>query len=141
MLKNDGLGNQNLLLSKNFKPNRNSNSKTFKRRRLVREGKITSSRTQKTPTFKQQARRSFSRQLTLEDPDNPEFEHWKIPPHPKEVGCLEFAKWCTTIPIKYAYYFTIPDCRKTRWQNWYIVTFLVSITWIGLLSFVMVWMV
>ena len=36
-------------------------------------------------------------------------------------------------------YFTIPDVRKERWENWYPVTFLTSILWIGVFSYLMVW--
>jgi Ca2+/Na+ antiporter len=38
-------------------------------------------------------------------------------------------------------YFTIPDCRRKRWENWWPVTFVASIFWIMVFSYLMVWMV
>merc|ERR1712032_302878 len=41
-------------------------------------------------------------------------------------------------PMELALKFTIPDCREEAWESWYVVTFSMSIAWIGILSFVMV---
>ncbi|CAG0915748.1 unnamed protein product [Notodromas monacha] len=43
-------------------------------------------------------------------------------------------------PVRIAFKYTIPDCSSEEWKRWYIVTFLMSITWIALISYVMVWM-
>lgn len=37
--------------------------------------------------------------------------------------------------------FTIPDANKERWKKWYVVEFIMSIVWIGILSYVLVDMV
>lgn len=38
-------------------------------------------------------------------------------------------------------YFTIPNCSKLRWENFFMLTFLLSTVWIAIFSYVMVWMV
>lgn len=43
-----------------------------------------------------------------------------------------------SIPLNIAFKYTIPDCTKEKWAEWYIVTFVVSIIWIGATSYVMV---
>lgn len=49
--------------------------------------------------------------------------------------------WAMSLPIVILMYFTIPDCRKARWERWWLATFLLSIFWIMVFSYVMVWMV
>lgn len=44
-------------------------------------------------------------------------------------------------PIVLLLRYTIPDCKVERWQRWYMATFLMSIFWIAVFSYVMVWMV
>eukprot|EP01028_Stygiella_incarcerata_P012835 TRINITY_DN80502_c0_g1_i1.p1 TRINITY_DN80502_c0_g1~~TRINITY_DN80502_c0_g1_i1.p1 ORF type:complete len:660 (+),score=145.05 TRINITY_DN80502_c0_g1_i1:141-2120(+) len=41
-------------------------------------------------------------------------------------------------PIVYMFRLTVPDCRRKKWKEWYLVTFLVSIVYIGLFSHFMV---
>lgn len=45
------------------------------------------------------------------------------------------------LPFKCLFYLTIPDCRKNIWEKWYLVTFIVSVMWTGLLCYVLVWIV
>ena len=49
--------------------------------------------------------------------------------------------WVLSLPLVFLMYFTIPDCRKRRWENWWLATFFFSIFWIMIFSYVMVWMV
>ncbi|XP_015906651.1 probable sodium/potassium/calcium exchanger CG1090 [Parasteatoda tepidariorum] len=49
--------------------------------------------------------------------------------------------WLLSIPILIVCYFTIPDCRRKRWEKWFFVTFLASCVWIGALSYILVWMI
>ena len=44
-------------------------------------------------------------------------------------------------PIRVLYYITIPNCRLEICESWYIVTFVMSITWMGVHSYVLVWAV
>ncbi|KAL5008461.1 hypothetical protein ScPMuIL_014042 [Solemya velum] len=65
---------------------------------------------------------------------------WRKVPSMEE-GYLNMFKWFTTYPLKTILYYTVPDCRKERWENWFMVTFILSIVWIAAFSYVMVWMV
>lgn len=56
-------------------------------------------------------------------------------------SCSRFALWIISLPLTALCYITIPDCRKTRWKKWYIVTFLMSCLWIAVLSYILVWMI
>lgn len=48
--------------------------------------------------------------------------------------------WGIALPFTCLYYVTIPDCRKVRWEGWFLVTFFVSLVWMALLTYVLVWM-
>lgn len=57
---------------------------------------------------------------------------------PETTG--ERITWALTLPITVLMFFTVPDCRRPFFEKWYAVTFTMSIIWIGLYSFIMVWM-
>eukprot|EP00484_Ammonia_sp_Unknown_P018217 CAMPEP_0197031822 /NCGR_PEP_ID=MMETSP1384-20130603/10689_1 /TAXON_ID=29189 /ORGANISM="Ammonia sp." /LENGTH=670 /DNA_ID=CAMNT_0042461397 /DNA_START=98 /DNA_END=2110 /DNA_ORIENTATION=- len=42
-------------------------------------------------------------------------------------------------PIMYTLYFTVPDVRKRRWRKCWPMGFLMSIIWLGIYSYFMVW--
>mmetsp|Transcript_49599 Transcript_49599/g.44410 ORF Transcript_49599/g.44410 Transcript_49599/m.44410 type:complete len:660 (-) Transcript_49599:26-2005(-) len=42
-------------------------------------------------------------------------------------------------PIMYTLYYTTPDVRKPRWKSWWPLGFLMSIIWLGVYSYFMVW--
>ena len=56
-------------------------------------------------------------------------------------GLISRSLWIVALPLTCLFYVTIPDCRKERWEKWYLVSFFVSVVWIALLSYVLVWMV
>ena len=56
-------------------------------------------------------------------------------------GFVSRVLWILALPVTCLFYVTIPDCRKERWENWYLVSFFLSVMWIALLSYVLVWMV
>ncbi|XP_033101125.1 sodium/potassium/calcium exchanger 3-like isoform X4 [Anneissia japonica] len=56
-------------------------------------------------------------------------------------GCWNIAKWILTFPLSFVLYITVPDCRRERFHSWYMLTFLMSIVWIVVFSYIMVWMV
>lgn len=51
------------------------------------------------------------------------------------------AMWIFTLPSIILLFFTIPDCRKKKWEKFYLLTFTSSAIWMGGLSYVLVWMV
>ena len=56
-------------------------------------------------------------------------------------GLISRSLWIMALPVACLFYVTIPDCRKEKLENWYLVSFFVSVLWIALLSYVLVWMV
>jgi len=44
-----------------------------------------------------------------------------------------------TAPIAFSLVYTIPPCEKPGWSNWCYLSFVVSILWIGVYSYLMVW--
>ncbi|KAK3595307.1 hypothetical protein CHS0354_004456 [Potamilus streckersoni] len=45
------------------------------------------------------------------------------------------------LPLKILLYLTIPDCRRPRWKKFFIITFIMSLVWLSLYSYLMVWMI
>ncbi|KAI0229303.1 Sodium/potassium/calcium exchanger 3 [Lamellibrachia satsuma] len=56
-------------------------------------------------------------------------------------GICHLFRWVALLPIKIVLYYTVPNCREPRWQGWFMVTFVNSIVWIAIFSYLMVWMV
>ena len=49
--------------------------------------------------------------------------------------------WIIALPLTFLFYITIPDCRRERWAKWYFVSFVLSLVWMALLTYVLTWMV
>lgn len=60
---------------------------------------------------------------------------------PAHAGWLRKTAWVTTWPIHLVFMCTIPDCEKPRFKNWFPITFIMCIIWIGSLSYVVAWMI
>ncbi|XP_063804543.1 sodium/potassium/calcium exchanger 4 isoform X1 [Pseudophryne corroboree] len=56
-------------------------------------------------------------------------------------GCVNRFKWAFSWPLICILYFTIPNCGKPRWENFFMLTFILSTVWIAIFSYIMVWMV
>jgi len=69
-----------------------------------------------------------------EDDDGP-FDPFESP----ETAFGKFL-WVTCMPLALMLYFSIPDCSRDDRAKFYPVTFMLCISWIGALSYVMVWM-
>ena len=54
------------------------------------------------------------------------------------MGRLTFILWS---PIMIPLYFTIPDCRDKKLEPYFPATFILSIVWVGIYSYLMVWWV
>ncbi|XP_047040878.1 sodium/potassium/calcium exchanger 3 isoform X6 [Helicoverpa zea] len=63
---------------------------------------------------------------------------WKWP---SGRSWLTKATWIVTWPIHLVFLFTIPDCEKPRFKNWFPLTFMMCIVWIGSLSYIVAWMI
>lgn len=49
--------------------------------------------------------------------------------------------WFLSLPLKFLFFITIPDCRYQRWQRCFVVTFIMCLIWLSVLSYLMVWMI
>lgn len=56
-------------------------------------------------------------------------------------GARKKILWLLVLPLNFTFYITVPDCRKPRWRKWFIITFTMSLVWLSLFSYVMVWMI
>ncbi|XP_011150533.1 sodium/potassium/calcium exchanger 3 isoform X1 [Harpegnathos saltator] len=77
---------------------------------------------------------------TQEENPDPNYEY-ELLVWPARAGWLRKTAWVTTWPIHLVFMCTIPDCEKPRFKNWFPVTFLMCIIWIGSLSYVVAWMI
>ncbi|XP_041645761.1 sodium/potassium/calcium exchanger 3 [Cheilinus undulatus] len=57
------------------------------------------------------------------------------------AGVCNKLKWLLAWPLCLLLYFTIPNCSKPRWENWFMLSFVASTLWIAAFSYIMVWMV
>ena len=69
-------------------------------------------------------------------PKDPPKELIKIP-----VSKLDKLTWAMTFPINAAFFITIPDIRRRRFRSYVTLTFVMSILWIGVLTYILIWMV
>ncbi|VVC31961.1 Sodium/calcium exchanger membrane region,Sodium/potassium/calcium exchanger [Cinara cedri] len=60
---------------------------------------------------------------------------------PENGNVLHVIQWAIMFPIYYMCYYTMPDCRKEKFKNWYGITFVISMLWISVYSYIMVWMI
>lgn len=60
---------------------------------------------------------------------------------PKEKSCFRKIMWFVIWPIHFLFMLTIPDCERPRLRNWFPITFLMCIIWIGSLSYLVAWMI
>ncbi|BFY98872.1 hypothetical protein BsWGS_01912 [Bradybaena similaris] len=70
--------------------------------------------------------------------------HKKVPDESlwqRPSGRLSCVLWCTSLPICFLLYFTVPDCRQDRFRKWFWITFFMSLVWLSVFSFLMVWMI
>ncbi|XP_074854857.1 sodium/potassium/calcium exchanger 4 [Carettochelys insculpta] len=70
-----------------------------------------------------------------------ENEHDNLSPFSAPDGKMNKVKWILTWPLLFLLFCTIPNCNNPRWENFFMLTFILSTLWIALFSYVMVWMV
>ena len=54
---------------------------------------------------------------------------------------LNKLKFYSSWPLMTAFYYTMPNCRRQDSQKYYMITFVISLVWLSLLSYIMVWMI
>ncbi|XP_044292287.1 sodium/potassium/calcium exchanger 4 isoform X1 [Varanus komodoensis] len=75
------------------------------------------------------------------DNQEEENEHTNLSPFSLPDGKMDKVKWILTWPLIFLLFFTIPNCSKPRWENFFMLTFILSTLWIALFSYFMVWLV
>lgn len=66
-------------------------------------------------------------------------QYWRTPPNYQVQGFYVYVRWLLIAPLYAILHQTVPDV-KTR-PHLFLVSFVVSVTWIALFSYIMVWMV
>ncbi|XP_053624234.1 sodium/potassium/calcium exchanger 5 isoform X2 [Plodia interpunctella] len=84
------------------------------------------------------ANNTITEESNKETADKYEHSLWKWP---TGRSCLTKTTWIVTWPIHLVFLFTIPDCEKPRFKNWFPLTFMMCIVWIGSLSYIVAWMI
>ncbi|XP_061467971.1 sodium/potassium/calcium exchanger 4 isoform X2 [Rhineura floridana] len=75
------------------------------------------------------------------DNQEEENEHIILSPFSPPEGKVDKLKWILSWPLIFLLFCTIPNCSKPRWENLFMVTFILSTLWIALFSYFMVWLV
>ncbi|TFK15955.1 potassium channel subfamily K member 10 [Platysternon megacephalum] len=79
--------------------------------------------------------------IIVEENQEEENEHENASPFSAPDGKMNKVKWIFTWPLLFLLFCTIPNCSKPRWENFFMLTFILSTLWIALFSYFMVWMV
>ena len=67
------------------------------------------------------------------------YSPFKLPT--SELSLTEKIKFYICWPLLAILFLTVPDCRKTYWQKYFLLTFTMSLVWLSLFSYIMVWMI
>ncbi|XP_052565008.1 sodium/potassium/calcium exchanger 4 isoform X2 [Culex pipiens pallens] len=76
-----------------------------------------------------------------EDAESVKDEEFQLFKYPSGQSAFRQFSWFITWPIYLLFSFTIPNCEKPRFKNWFPLTFIMCIVWIGSLSYVVAWMI
>ncbi|XP_012156283.1 sodium/potassium/calcium exchanger 3 isoform X2 [Ceratitis capitata] len=68
-------------------------------------------------------------------------EHYQLLHYPKDKSCFAQFTWIIIWPIHLLFRIAIPDCKKTKNNKIFPLTFIMCIVWIGSLSYVVAWMI
>ncbi|XP_053679833.1 sodium/potassium/calcium exchanger 4-like [Anopheles nili] len=68
-------------------------------------------------------------------------DEFRLLKYPCGKSAFRQFSWIITWPIHLLFMFTIPNCEKPRFRNWFPLTFIMCIVWIGSLSYVVAWMI
>ncbi|KAK7576202.1 hypothetical protein V9T40_012488 [Parthenolecanium corni] len=74
-----------------------------------------------------------------EDKEESGILHWLSFPFGK--SWIKVLIWTVTAPIYLVFGLTVPDCERKRFENWFALTFIMCIVWIGSLSYLVSWMI
>ena len=72
---------------------------------------------------------------TTEDEDEPDY------PWQKPKSILATIWWLLFLPINILFFITIPDVRRAKCVTFFPITFLMSVAWIGAISYELTWLI
>ncbi|MGH0171231.1 UNVERIFIED_CONTAM: hypothetical protein FKN15_064053 [Acipenser sinensis] len=84
--------------------------------------------------------REEERPLEGEEEEEEEEEGGVFQPFHIPGGLCARVKWLVSWPLSLLLFFTVPNCMQPRWESWFMATFAMSTLWIGIFSYIMVWM-
>ena len=102
---------------------------------VIRNGKMRSNQTQTHEVGRNMLSQMRPPSMSTEQLE----EYWRTPPNYRVQGAYVFAKWLLIAPLYALLHFSIPDCRQK--PHLFLVSFSMSVFWIAIFSYVMVWMV
>lgn len=54
---------------------------------------------------------------------------------------IEKIRFIICWPLFFILFLSVPDCRRVYWQKFFLLTFFMSLVWLSLFSYLMVWMI
>ncbi|CRK88974.1 CLUMA_CG002559, isoform A [Clunio marinus] len=87
------------------------------------------------PPMKRERRKSFDLSR-IDEVDEEEFKIWEIP---RGVGWFDIFWYFFTWPIRFILYYTIPN--PITQKKWFAASFVICILWIGIVAYIIFWMV
>eukprot|EP01059_Diplonema_ambulator_P003005 TRINITY_DN12660_c0_g3_i1.p1 TRINITY_DN12660_c0_g3~~TRINITY_DN12660_c0_g3_i1.p1 ORF type:complete len:540 (+),score=153.03 TRINITY_DN12660_c0_g3_i1:30-1622(+) len=73
-----------------------------------------------------------------DDDDDDDNEVWE--PHiPKDASAFEMVKWFALFPVNICLWLTVPNCAREEKKKFFVLAFVLSIVWIAMYSYLMVW--
>ena len=69
-----------------------------------------------------------------DDDDDGPIDLWEVPDEP-----MEKLMWVCTFPIDACLFYTIPQCGQEELKDKYLVSFCMSLVWIAIFAYLMVW--
>lgn len=125
---NYGTGQQNIIGGSSIGQNQQTAA-------MQQQQSISSGQQQRIARYATQSTVSKSKFSLVAEED---LEMWHNPPA-QDRSRFDYYVWLAKIPCNFVLYHTIPDC--TLYPDKYWLTFIISITWTAIFSYVMVWMV
>lgn len=82
---------------------------------------------------------SYNSGREVEEEEEEENEPLSIMPPDSEASKKDWIWYFATFPIVLCLVCTIPDVRREGWRNYFILSFMMSIVWIAIFTWIMVW--
>ncbi|OXA44472.1 sodium/potassium/calcium exchanger 4 [Folsomia candida] len=68
-------------------------------------------------------------------------DDWKLFSLPENGFVFTLCAWLITSPARFLVAISVPDCRNEKWKSFYMLTFAMCMVWIGVLSYLVSWLI